>query len=1249
MAISPVSIPAMAHVERLIRRARDPQGFEEEELLAAASGEQIKEEREGENVFFKFLDYLARPQRAVAGVLKDAIDGGDFSPLDRVGQAIMGKERYHIKDVIDVIDPSVWSRLKLPEWMGGKEIDPLKEGIGFVGDVITDPLFQLPMFKMLGNVSRIGRGEAAFGKEIMHRLKDKPIVREKFQTAFRDRPAGEIQKRMETIGAVEQSVAGVIAQQKTARFAKDLFYQASKDPEEFAKLFDNAADREWFMERMVGGAKDASGRAIRGFVEGGRKYAAPSVAQRFEEGDQALFAFSANILGKKIGIPEVGLTGAVDRKYTSAVLKGIDDMMERVGVLPGVSDMTRMVKSMFRYGTGDDAIDGEVMKIMGKNAADENEVRVVVERLYEDVFKSRYPDPDFRQKVVESFENYTDMFGQRRRMMWQESPEVMEAVEKLRTIWRRYGIKEQERGMTSGLLTEGFLDPQQALIMSQKVIAKKGLKARATRAGSYSFITKTHMKDFARNVKKNFESKMKQVAGGTYIPAAKLMTSTERRAIKRDLWQQEVKDYLDIAAEQAATTVPISPVNGYFKREFTDEAKRIMDGMLGRDDLIYRGQKAHAHWLASSMGRKFSDMTIFEINDLIERGKLGHDFFDSVFSHARKSIRNRADKKAMKKLMEGAGIENIHLFFADDPLGNLITDIARRSRAITNHDAITQMIFYGGREIKAAEDLLPGEKLYTLSPQAMKSVYGDSVSAPLQRTFKAMADRKRAEGATKELTDIFVEADKWTIQEHVRDGFTMWALPAPLAKEINKRVSTTNSPEFWQTFLKGYDEITNWWKGSVLALFPGYFNRNAITNFVHSAVAGAFNPKAYYKAFEFIKAAGYHRENPVWGKLLGRKPTLSKPSMALDEIKWAGYTGNELHEMIQNLGVRGRGITGRTTEVKRARRQFLEGTGSKVAKGVFLHHEGVPIKAGFAVGHAIEEWQRVAHFLAELEKGLLPMEAKMSVNKYLFDFGEFTGFEKSVMKRAMPFYSWSRRNIPLWAELAVRRPNAFSQLQRFIEAFQSEEVQKMDRKILPSWANKAFGIPLKVDKATGDVKVSILQNWLSMADLAHVMRENPIHGLAMHGVEALHPVPKTILEKITNQSFYSKQPIEEFPGEPYLTRWPTPGGPRLSKDWVHTLKGVLPHGRLMSELHKLTTAETPQGKTELWTRIGNFLSFSPKIKSFDVEKLRKRYEFDVNIRKSKLKRLLNSAKRWGDKETIRYLKDLWKDAAGDLN
>jgi hypothetical protein len=244
----------------------------------------------------------------------------------------------------------------------------------------------------------------------------------------------------------------------------------------------------------------------------------------------------------------------------------------------------------------------------------------------------------------------------------------------------------------------------------------------------------------------------------------------------------------------------------------------------------------------------------------------------------------------------------------------------------------------------------------------------------------------------------------------------------------------------------------------------------------------------------------------------------------------------------------------------------------------------------------------------------------------------------------MPFYSWSRKNIPFWAEVAVTRPNVFAQLQRTIEFVQSDEAKKMDRNLLPEFATKNFGIPLNVDKATGDVKVGILGSWLSASELGHI---TSIHRGFKHALSLGHPVPKTALELLTNQSFYSGRPIEEFPGEPYGDAFPLLGS-NPSKRAVHIAKSVV-GGRALSEIYKMTTAETPSGPLDLTTRITNFLSLSPKIAGLNKEKLEQSLKFDTSIRKGKLKRMLNKAKKYGTKEDVTYIRNLLKDVTGDAN
>lgn len=80
------------------------------------------------------------------------------------------------------------------------------------------------------------------------------------------------------------------------------------------------------------------------------------------------------------------------------------------------------------------------------------------------------------------------------------------------------------------------------------------------------------------------------------------------------------------------------------------------------------------------------------------------------------------------------------------------------------------------------------------------------------------------------------------------------------------------------------------------------------------------------------------------------------------------------------------------------------------------------IKQMREVGTASEDWMRTAHYLAKRRQGFSPAEAAAAVKKYHFDYSDVTQFERSVMKRFIPFYTFSSKNLPPLLEDLVTRP-----------------------------------------------------------------------------------------------------------------------------------------------------------------------------------------------------------------------------------
>ncbi len=77
---------------------------------------------------------------------------------------------------------------------------------------------------------------------------------------------------------------------------------------------------------------------------------------------------------------------------------------------------------------------------------------------------------------------------------------------------------------------------------------------------------------------------------------------------------------------------------------------------------------------------------------------------------------------------------------------------------------------------------------------------------------------------------------------------------------------------------------------------------------------------------------------------------------------------------------------------------------------------------GRAFGQFVENNARITHFMWKRSKGALPFEARASMNRYLFDYGALTNFEKQVMRPLFLFYTFVRKNLPLQIQSSITDP-----------------------------------------------------------------------------------------------------------------------------------------------------------------------------------------------------------------------------------
>jgi hypothetical protein len=341
-----------------------------------------------------------------------------------------------------------------------------------------------------------------------------------------------------------------------------------------------------------------------------------------------------------------------------------------------------------------------------------------------------------------------------------------------------------------------------------------------------------------------------------------------------------------------------------------------------------------------------------------------------------------------------------------------------------------------------------------------------------------------------------------------------------VAQRLNRSYQTLTNTEEISKFLKVYDGAQNWWKMWSLGARPAYHSKNTIGNLWNNYLAGVSTPKPYADAAAFqVKLA----KNNMNGSI-------------------AGYKTDELYEAMATRGIFGEGQY--SGDIARNVEDVLKG-GSY--NPFTLSTRNPILRGGFKVGQTIEDNARIALFIDSLNKGKNFDEAASQVRKYLFDYGDLSPFERSTLKRLMPFYTWSRKNLPLQLEAIVRHPDKVNKLNLARENIQFEtdvpdieDVPDYIRSAMPIYgAEKFLGEPA----VPGTAKAITLQNLIPFSDLttftkfldtetnAPMTERGKLSSTISTALGGVSPLLKAPVEYMANYDFFRRKNIEEFKGQ----------------------------------------------------------------------------------------------------------------------
>jgi hypothetical protein len=237
-----------------------------------------------------------------------------------------------------------------------------------------------------------------------------------------------------------------------------------------------------------------------------------------------------------------------------------------------------------------------------------------------------------------------------------------------------------------------------------------------------------------------------------------------------------------------------------------------------------------------------------------------------------------------------------------------------------------------------------------------------------------------------------------------------------------KEVSTPNSKA-----MQNFDKVLSKWKAAVTIYVPSHHIRNIIGDVYFNWLGGVNGTRPYSIALNVMRSQRGHYDG------LEYISRIADPNALRKVIEGKGYTaaGKQTALTMRN----GTNVTNDMVYISAFQQgilpttRVLEDIPDDAITGLekFKPLGGKGQKAAHTISEGRDHYIRLAHYVNELKKSNKPFEqaveeAAAAVRKWHPDGMDLTKFERNVMRRMFPFYSWTRKAFPLIIESMVATP-----------------------------------------------------------------------------------------------------------------------------------------------------------------------------------------------------------------------------------
>jgi hypothetical protein len=409
----------------------------------------------------------------------------------------------------------------------------------------------------------------------------------------------------------------------------------------------------------------------------------------------------------------------------------------------------------------------------------------------------------------------------------------------------------------------------------------------------------------------------------------------------------------------------------------------------------------------------------------------------------------------------------------------------------------------------------------------------------------------------KGMTDVTSKIPKGMQQQIFQGSAKKVYMHPQMAKALHSldEISKLSNSEELSKFMRFFGRVTNMWKRSATVYNPGNWVNNTMGDMYFNFIDGVVNPKYYINA---LKALG---DNPGgFVKLGGRKVSLMDvKKLYEDYAAGGGFLRADVSQRLHS-------ITG------------LE------------HHPLEAVTKGYAKR---EDFGRLAHFMHALEDEMtrVPRSAAPTIRKRMeiaaeaagerlakwnIDYSAFTPFERKLKGTGMPFYSWTRKSIPLMMEAMITKPGRVGAIEKLQRSITGAHPEQGDAHVdYPLWMRDAG-----YTRLSGGPNPTVIPNVLPSNVLGKNFGKGDLSpkDMLLNIASMLHPAGRIPLEVATGKQFFSGGSEPTSPLDIALANYP--GAASVSAALGHDVRDTFSNA---SEQKTLNTGQ----------RIGTFLGNKP--------------------------------------------------------